>query len=112
MRKLILVLLVLLLGIAYLTKPDDKTCIIEGVKAVWGNTTPDVNKYPVYFEQFMNLNSPNVTVKDWVFLKQVQYKWQKEQKTVGYGAFKNFFATVRPIETNHNIPPMPKPKSR
>ncbi|MDQ3276768.1 MAG: hypothetical protein M3Q06_00480 [Bacteroidota bacterium] len=112
MRKLILVLFVLLLGVAYITKPDDKTCIIEGVRAVWGDAMPDVDKYPVYFEQFMNLNSPGVTVKDWVFVKRVQYKLKSEQKTVGYGAFKNFFATVRPIETSHNIPPMPKPKGK
>ena len=55
MKKYILPLLVLVLGTAYITKPDDKTCIIEGVRAVWGDVMPDVNKYPVYFEQFMNI---------------------------------------------------------
>ncbi|HEV7330594.1 MAG TPA: hypothetical protein VGN63_06090 [Flavisolibacter sp.] len=110
MRKLIPLLIVLLLVVSYFTKPADKTCIIEGVKAVWGDAMPDVEKYPVYFEQFMNLNSPKVTVKDWVFVKQVQYKLQNEQKTVGYGAFQNFFATVKPIEIKESIPEMPKKK--
>lgn len=108
MRKLILLFLVVVLAVAYFTKPDNKTCIIQGVQAVWGDAMPDVEKYPVYFEQFMNLNSPNITVKDWVFVKRVQYKLQSKPMTVGYGAFQNFFATVDPLEINDKVPPVPK----
>ncbi len=107
MKKVLLLLLILLLGAAALTKPDDKTCIIEGVRAVWGNIMPDVYKAPVQFENFMNLHSPSVKVKDWVFFKQVKYTIQNDQKTVAFGAFRNVFATVRPIEIKSTIPPLP-----
>ena len=106
MKKFLLVLLLLLLVTAYLTKPDDKTCIIEGVKAVWGKVAPDPETAPDFFEQFMDLNSQNVEVKDWLFFKQVKYQGTKEKKTVAYGAFKNVYATVRPVEHNPYIPKM------
>lgn len=106
MKKLFLPLL-LILGIAYFTKPDDKTCIIEGVKAVWGRATPEANRTPEYFEQFMNLNSKDVVVKDRVFFKQVTYRIGATQNTVAYGAFRNVFTTVKPMEAKKYIPPMP-----
>jgi hypothetical protein len=107
MRKFLLVFLLLLLGVAYFTKPDDKTCIIEGTKAVWGDVMPDVETHPGYFEQFMNVNSVNVKVKDWIFIKEIKYNLQGQQKTVAFGAFKTFFSIVRPMETKDYIPPMP-----
>jgi hypothetical protein len=110
MKKGLLALLLVLLVIAYLTKPDDKTCIIEGVRAVWGSVMPDVNKYPGYFEQFMNVNSVNVEVKDRFFFKQVNYRLQKGQRTVAFGAFKNVFAVVRPVALRNDTPPMPGAK--
>lgn len=107
MRKFLLLLIIVVLGVAYFTKPDDKTCKIEGVRAVWGNVMPDVNNSPSLFEEFMNLNHTNVIIKDWVIFKQIQYKIREERKTVAYGAFKNVFTTVSPINLQHQIPPMP-----
>lgn len=108
MKKIILLLLVLMLGVAALTKPDEKTCIIEGVRAVWGKLMPDVETRAPYFEQFMNVHSVNVVVKDWFFFKQVKYKIGSEQKTVAVGAFNHVFHLVSPIEDRSFIPPMPK----
>jgi hypothetical protein len=108
MKKVFLVLLVLLLAVAYFTKPDDKTCIIEGVKAVWGKMVPDVYKRPDLFGYFMDNSSKSVVVKDWLFWKVVNYKVDKEQKLVAIGAFRNVFALVKPYETKEYIPPVPK----
>jgi hypothetical protein len=109
-RLLLLLPLILFLVIALLTKPDDKACIIGGVKAVWGNLTPNPEDKPDLFEDFMNLNSPSVRVKDWVLFKQVLYKVSGEETTVAYGAFKNVFAAVKPIEYSNYIPKMPERK--
>ncbi len=108
MKKLFLFLFILLLGVAYFTKPDDKTCIIEGVRAVWGNITPNPYHRPDLFEHFMDLNSKSVQVKDWIFFKQVKYKIGQDQKVVAYGAFKNVYPTVSPMERNGYIPKMPQ----
>lgn len=95
MKKLTLIIvLALILLTAYGTKPDDKTCIIESVKSVWGNLTPDVSK-PQYFEQFMNLTSQSVEVDDWIFLKRIRYRTANGYATIGIGAFKNVFTVKR-----------------
>jgi hypothetical protein len=107
MGKIILILVLLFLGVAFFTKPDDKTCIIEGTRAVWGDLMPDVNDKPAMFEQFMNLNSPNVQVKDWVFFKQVKYTVSAKQQTVAYGAFRNVYPAVKPITRENYIPKAP-----
>jgi hypothetical protein len=112
MGKFILVLFLILLGVAFFTKPDDKTCIIGGVKAVWGTLMPDPNAAPDLFEQFMNLNSQNVEVKDWVIFKQIIYKSHIETKTVALGAFNKIFPRVKPVEHKPYIPKMPSPKQR
>ncbi len=53
MKKIIAVIIIIsFLFVAYRTKPDDRTCTLKGVKAVWGKLTPTETK-PVYFEQFM-----------------------------------------------------------
>lgn len=106
MKKWILVLFLLVLAAAYFTKPDDKTCIIGGVKAVWGSIVPDPYDKPAMFENFMNINSVNVQVKDWVFFKQVKYKVDKNEQTVAYGVFKKVIATVKPVEFKPYIPNM------
>lgn len=101
MKKIVVVVLFLAFAFlvsAYAFKPTDKTCIIEGVKAVWGDITPNPYKTPAFFEEFMNLNSKSVDVKDWIFFKQVIYTSGNERKTVGIGAFKKVFATVKPID--------------
>jgi hypothetical protein len=98
MKKFIIVIsvLIILLGVLYFTKPDDKTCIIAAVEAVWGSRTPDKYKMPGYFEQFMNLNSPSVKVEDWVFLKRIQYKVEGRPYTIGYGILnKCYFHDIR-----------------
>ena len=94
MKKWIVPLLIaVLLLVAYGTKPDDKTCIIAAVKAVWGSVTPNVEKTPGYFEQFMDVTSQSVEVNDWVFLKRIQYQYTKEKKTIGYGFFNHVYIT-------------------
>lgn len=108
MGKIFLLVFIILLGVAYFTKPNDKTCIIEGVRAVWGPIMPDPNDKPDLFENFMNLNSPNVRVKNWGLFKQIQYQISRDYKTVAYGAFNDVWAVVSPIELNHTIPEMPR----
>lgn len=112
MKKWIAVTVLLALVVAYFTKPDDKTCIIEGVKAVWGNMTPDPDSSPLMFEQFMDVNSKSVEVKDWLFLKQVKYKVADKASTVAYAAFRKVYPTVKPIQRNFYIPKMPAPQRK
>lgn len=107
MKKLLLLLLLLFFVVAIVTKPDDKTCIIGGVRAVWGNLTPNPNDKPDMFEIFMNLHSSEVKVQDWLIFKQVKYTVQGGQKTVALGAFKKLYPLVRPVEFKTDIPKMP-----
>lgn len=79
---------------AYASKPDDKTCIIEAVKSVWGPLVPDVSR-PIYYEQFMDLTSKSVEIDDWIFLKRIQYKFKTATSTVGFAAFKKVFTFKR-----------------
>lgn len=91
MRKIIFIILIAFaLFAAYSSKPDDKTCIIAAVKAVWGNRVPD-EKLPMYFNPFMDLTSQSVRVNDWVFLKSIQYKYNNGYKIVGIGIFKKVY---------------------
>ena len=89
-------LLAFTLFAAYASKPDDKTCIIEAVKSVWGKYTPDVSK-PIYYEQFFDLTSKSVEIDDWIFLKRIRYKFKSGAVTVGIGAFKKVF-TIRRVK--------------
>lgn len=73
---------------AYSSKPDDKTCIIKAVQAVWGNRVPD-EKLPLFYEPFMDLTSQSVKINDWIFLKRIQYKYN--YVTIGFGFFKKVF---------------------
>ena len=75
---------------AYSSKPDDKTCIIKAVKAVWGKRVPD-ERLPLCYEPFMDLTSQSVKINDWIFLKRIQYKYKNGYITVGIGAFKKVF---------------------
>lgn len=91
MSKIIIIILVAFtLFAAYSSKPDDKTCIIEAVKFVWGDRVPD-EKLPLYYEPFMDLTSQSVKIDDWIFLKRIQYKLKSGYATVGIGAFKRVF---------------------
>ena len=93
-RILIALFFIMVLTIAYFTKPDNKTCIIAAVKAVWGNRMPDLYT-PEYYEQFMDLMSESVEIDDWVFLKRIRYRVnEKQQGTVGFAAFKRVFITI------------------
>lgn len=90
-RTLLLILLAAILLIAYATKPDDKTCIIAAVDAVWGNRVPDKYDKPAFYESFMNLTSKQVEVDDWIFLKRIRYRFPNKDYNIGIGAFKHVF---------------------
>ncbi len=62
-------MLVIILIIAAVTKPDDKTIKEKTVQAVWGNLTPGKYRFPEYYEQFMNINSGDVDIDDWGVVK-------------------------------------------
>jgi hypothetical protein len=89
-KTIITILIVFTLFAAYSSKPDDKTCIIKAVKAVWGSRVPKEN-LAMYYEPFMDLTSKSVKIDDWIFLKRIQYKFTSGYATVGLGAFKNVF---------------------
>lgn len=89
-RKIILIavsLVVVILIIAAFTKPNDKTIMEQTVKAVWGDLTPRKYKFPEYYEQFMDINSQNVDIDDWLIVKRIQYTFGNDKKTIGYAAF-------------------------
>ena len=91
MKRIISSIIILtFLFVAYRTKPDDRTCTLEGVKAVWGSRTPSETK-PMYFEQFMDITSQSVKIIDLVLLKQIKYKYNTDYKTIGFGAFNKVF---------------------
>jgi len=88
MKKIVLLLsVVVILTIAYVTKPDDKTCIIAAVNAVWGNVVPDPKNKPALYEAFMNLNYKQVVIDDWIFLKRIRYRFPKKEYNIGFGMF-------------------------
>ncbi|MBD0288671.1 MAG: hypothetical protein ICV79_25100 [Flavisolibacter sp.] len=94
-RILISLFVIMVLAIAYFTKPDNKTCIIEAVKAVWGEDVPPVT-VPEYYEQFMDEMSQSVEIDDWWVLKRIRYRVNdKVQGTVGFGAFKRVLITYK-----------------
>ena len=89
-RKIILISVLLIIIIALIaayTKPDDKTITEKAVQAVWGNLTPGKYRFPEYYEQFMNLNSENVDIDDWLVVKRIQYTFGNDKKIIGYAAF-------------------------
>lgn len=89
MKKTLLFLLILFIALtAYVSKPDNKTCIIKAVEYVWGDKTPDKYKYPAYYEQFMDATSKAVDIDDWVFWKHIKYKVGDTYETVGIGLFR------------------------
>ena len=77
--------------IAIVTKPGDKKIKIEAVKAVWGNLVPDVNKYPGYFNQFMDYTSASVYIDDWIIIKRIRFKIGKNIRPIGFAAFGQVF---------------------
>ena len=87
MRKYLLVIsLIGILTVAYFTKPDDKTCIIAAVKAVWGDRTPDEKK-SIMYNKFMDLTSKQVIIDDWIFVKRIRYRFPKKEYNIGIGVF-------------------------
>lgn len=77
--------------LAYVSKPDDKTCIERAVAAVWKDRTPNKYTHPEYYEQFMDLTSQSVDIDDWVLFKVIKYEIKKEKTTVAVGALKRVF---------------------
>ncbi len=92
-KILISLVVVFVLFMAYVSKPDDKTCMEVAVKAAWGNLTPEKHKFPEYYEQFMDLNYTNVVINDYLFFKHVKYKVANDEKSIAIAAFKRFFYT-------------------
>ena len=91
MKRLALILFsALFLLIAFVSKPTDKKCIIEGIDAVWGKYVPD-KKIPMYYEQFMDLTSKEIEINDLIFLKRIRYKYASKTRTIGIGAFNKVF---------------------
>lgn len=91
MRRIIIIALcILVLGVAYFTKPDDKTIIIQSVTRFWGDRSPTV-QMPVYYNQFMDLNSKSVEINDWIFIKRVRYHLGSFNRTIGIAAFSHIF---------------------
>jgi hypothetical protein len=82
-----ILLIIIILVIAFFTKPGDKTIMEQTVKAVWGDLTPRKYKFPEYYEQFMNINSQNVAIDDWLVIKRIRYTFGDEKKIIGYAAF-------------------------
>src|SRR2546421_2496181 len=80
----------IILAIAGFTKPDNKTIIIASVTRMWGDLTPTVHT-PVYYEQFMDINSKSVQIDDWIFFKCIKYHVGDFNKTIGFAAFKHVF---------------------
>ena len=92
-RVLLILLIVFVLIVAAASKPDDKSCIIAAVNAVWGSRVPSLSM-PQYYEQFMDVTSQSVEINDWWLLKRIRYKTNKGKMTVGYGAFRHVFITL------------------
>lgn len=88
----IIILLLILLGVMYFTKPDNKTIIIQSVTRMWGKITPKVNKV-TYYDDFMDLNSKSVIIHDWIFFKTIKYHISTFNETIGFAAFGNVFFT-------------------
>ncbi len=82
-----LLIIVVVMIIGAVTKPDDKKIKIETVDAVWGNLVPDKNTDSRYYEQFMNVITPDIIIDDWIFLKRIRYIVRDSIITVGYAAF-------------------------
>lgn len=91
MKKIVITgFIIFCILIAYVTKPDDKTCIIETVKIVWGRSMAS-QRSPLYYEQFMDLTSKSVTIEDYFIIKRMKYAFATETRTVAYGAFNKVF---------------------
>ncbi len=86
--KLIAVFLIITFFIiAFATKPSDRTIKKEAIKIIWGNLMPPENKYPQYYEEFMNYTSTEVYIDDWFLLKRIQFKTNDGIRPIGYAAF-------------------------
>ena len=82
-----LLIIVVVMIIGAVTKPDDKKIKIETVDAVWKNLVPDKNTDSRYYEQFMNVITPDIIIDDWVFLKRIRYIAKDSIVNVGYAVF-------------------------
>ena len=89
-KMIVIVLLLAIFAAAYFTKPDNKTCKILVVKAVWGNVMPNEYKSPRFFSEFMDLYAKDITINDWVFFKIIKYKLAGKEIT-SIGAFEKVY---------------------
>ncbi len=103
-RKIILSIVLIFLLTAYLTKPDNKTIIIASVTRVWADRTPSVYMRD-YYNQFMDLNSKQVDIEDWLFAKRIKYQFGANYHTIGIAGFKNILFFIKnPYGFHTNIP--------
>ncbi|MEO8720236.1 MAG: hypothetical protein ABI297_08115 [Ginsengibacter sp.] len=92
MKKIIgLAILVAFFAFAYFTKPDDRSCKIMVVKAVWGNLMPNEHQSPRFFSQFMDLYNKDITIDDWVLFKIIKYKLPDRKQLTSIGVFKRIY---------------------
>ena len=89
-KMIVIVLLVAIFAAAYFTKPDNKTCKILVVKAVWGNVMPNEYQSPRFFSEFMDLYAKDITINDWGLFKIIKYKLAGKEVT-SIGAFKKVY---------------------
>ena len=89
-KKVVILFVALFCLIGYVSKPEDKKCIIAAITAVWGSRTPTLAT-PQYYEQFMETLSHAVEVNDWIVLKVIRYKYKDRTRIIGFGAFNKVF---------------------
>jgi hypothetical protein len=88
---IIIFIIVLLFVVAVVTKPSDKQIKKKAIKSIWGNLVPDENKYPGYYNQFMDYTTTSVYIDDWLVIKRIRFKSGKEIKPVGFAALGETF---------------------
>lgn len=96
-RTIVIIIVILILGIAYFTKPDNKTIIIKSVARMWGKKAPTPQQSLRFYEEFMNLNSKSVHITDWLFFKTINYTIGTYNKTIGFAAFSHVYFTNRMV---------------
>jgi len=96
-RLIVIILIIIILGVAYFTKPDNKTIIIKSVARMWGKQAPTPQVSIRFYEDFMNLNSSHVSITDWLFFKTISFHFGTYNNTIGFAAFSNVYFTNRMV---------------
>ena len=96
-RTIVIIIIIIILGIAYFTKPDNKTIIIKSVARMWGRKAPSPQESIRYYEDFMNLNSKSIRITDWLFFKTINFRMGTYNSTIGFAAFSHVYFTNRMV---------------